>query len=280
MEAITREEKIMSGESLKPITRKEMFLAKAAGQSVAVPEPKTREEFFLSRISGGGGAGGSAPVVRSLSVTENGTYSAPYGVDGYNPVQVNVQSKVEPITITENGTYNPPSGVDGYAPIVVNVESAGGGDESLKYIEAQYAEVSLPNATTIKRYAFSNDTRVESVDIPNVTAISQSAFQGCTNLLEVRMPNIQSLDTYAFYGCKKLILTHLPAMQYIGQEPFTGCDSITELTLGGKPGTLHPSAFRGCKNLVTINVPWAEGEVYGAPWGATNATINYNYTGA
>jgi hypothetical protein len=26
-------------------------------------------------------------------------------------------------------------------------------------------------------------------------------------------------------------------------------------------------------------VPWAEGAVANAPWGATNATINYNYTG-
>ena len=55
MEAITREEKIMSGENLTPITRKEMFLAKAAGQDVEVPQPITREEMFLSKISGGGG---------------------------------------------------------------------------------------------------------------------------------------------------------------------------------------------------------------------------------
>lgn len=38
-------------------------------------------------------------------------------------------------------------------------------------------------------------------------------------------------------------------------------------------------AFEGCTNLITINVPWVEGAVANAPWGATNATINYNYTG-
>lgn len=53
MEAITRKEKIMSGENLTPITRKEMFLAKAAGMDVETPEPITREEMFLSNISGG-----------------------------------------------------------------------------------------------------------------------------------------------------------------------------------------------------------------------------------
>lgn len=35
--------------------------------------------------------------------------------------------------------------------------------------------------------------------------------------------------------------------------------------------------FNGCTNLTDIKVPWAEGEVAGAPWGATNATITYNY---
>ena len=37
-----------------------------------------------------GQGGGSEAVIRSLDVTENGTYSAPSGVDGYSPVNVNV----------------------------------------------------------------------------------------------------------------------------------------------------------------------------------------------
>lgn len=88
MEPITREEKLMAGQELVPITRKELFLAKAAGMDVQTPEPITREEMFLSQIAGGG----SAPVVEPLTVTENGTYTAPEGVDGYNPVTVNVAS--------------------------------------------------------------------------------------------------------------------------------------------------------------------------------------------
>lgn len=35
---------------LEPITREEMFLAKAGGQDVTVPEPITREEMFLNDI--------------------------------------------------------------------------------------------------------------------------------------------------------------------------------------------------------------------------------------
>ena len=43
---------------MKPITRKEMLMAKAAGQETPDITPVTREEYFLSQISGGGGGGG------------------------------------------------------------------------------------------------------------------------------------------------------------------------------------------------------------------------------
>ena len=70
MDPITREEQLMAGEQLEPITRKEYFLAKAAGMDVETPEPITREEMFLSMISGGGtgGSGGGIPSVSPKEV--------------------------------------------------------------------------------------------------------------------------------------------------------------------------------------------------------------------
>lgn len=73
MKAITREEKIMSGENLTPITRKELFLAKAAGFDVETPEPITREEMFLSQIQGGGGGVVTPKQQKTVDITENGT---------------------------------------------------------------------------------------------------------------------------------------------------------------------------------------------------------------
>lgn len=43
---------------MEPITRKEMFLAKAAGEyNGDLPEPITREEHYLDEIAKGGGSG-------------------------------------------------------------------------------------------------------------------------------------------------------------------------------------------------------------------------------
>lgn len=86
-------------------------------------------ELLKDRIINGSSSGQEA-VIQSLSLTANGTYTAPSGVDGYSPVVVNVPERVpvvESKEITANGTYKPPQGVDGFNNVVVNVPSSGGG---------------------------------------------------------------------------------------------------------------------------------------------------------
>lgn len=66
-------------------------------------------------------AGGSRPVMESLSVTENGNYTPGEGVDGFNRVNVNVQPVLETLTATENGIYTPGTGKDGFSSVEVDV---------------------------------------------------------------------------------------------------------------------------------------------------------------
>lgn len=64
------------------------------------------------------------PVLDDITITENGHYTPPSGVDGYDDITVNVPSTqpvLDDITINENGHYTPPSGVDGYDDITVYV---------------------------------------------------------------------------------------------------------------------------------------------------------------
>lgn len=68
---------------------------------------------------------GSAPVLDTLNVSTNGTYTPPAGTDGYNEVVVSVPGSspvLQSKTITENGTYTPGVGVDGYNEVIVNVQ--------------------------------------------------------------------------------------------------------------------------------------------------------------
>lgn len=113
------------------------------------------------------------------------------------------------------------------------------------------------------------------------TAIRPYAFNNCTSLALTSLPNtITRIGSQAFYGCTSLALTSLPnGLTSIGGFAFGSCTGLTTITFQGKPRSIYSTAFKGCTNLKTINVPWASGEVANAPWGATNATINYNYTG-
>lgn len=65
----------------------------------------------------------------------------------------------------------------------------------------------------------------------------------------------------------------------VGDRAFNGCSGLTSVIFEGKPNTIGKYTFYNCPNLTSISVHWAEGEVANAPWGATNATINYNEKG-
>lgn len=84
----------------------------------------------------------------------------------------------------------------------------------------------------------------------------------------------------AFTYCGELKEVTFPAsLKTISKNAFNPCAKLATATFKGTPTSIANNVFSGCVKLLTINVPWAEGEVADAPWGATNATINYNYTG-
>ena len=138
------------------------------------------------------------------------------------------------------------------------------------------------NVETIKHACFSNCMNLELTSLPqNLCRIGSQAFYECTNLKLTSLPErLKVVDDAAFYGCRSLALTSLPqSLEEIGSSAFSNCTGLTTITFKSKPTSFGYSVFDQCDNLTTINVPWSEGEVSGAPWGATNATINYNYTG-
>lgn len=144
------------------------------------------------------------------------------------------------------------------------------------------ALTSLPSGvTSISDYAFNNCPNLALTSLPSgITNIGSYAFQSCPKLALTSLPSgLTRIGYYAFNGCRNLALTSLPSgIKNIGYGVFANCTGLTSITFKGNPNTIHPSAFNGCSNLTTINVPWAEGAVANAPWGATKATINYNYT--
>ena len=146
----------------------------------------------------------------------------------------------------------------------------------------RYVRLDSRSIKSIGSNAFQSCTNLALTSLPvGLTSIGEYAFDSCTNLALTSLPDgLTSISNNAFQHCTNLALTSLPVgLTSIGNYAFDSCIGLTTITFEGTPSSISPSAFYNCTNLTTINVPWAEDAVANAPWGATNATINYNYTG-
>ena len=130
-------------------------------------------------------------------------------------------------------------------------------------------------------YAFRNCYSLNKVTLPEgITHISMSSFESCNELTSVNLPNsVEFLNERCFCDTGLTSLKIPRGVKEIHSYALGECFYLRNVTFNSKPTNLDKMAFEGCATLTTINVPWSEGEVANAPWGATNATINYNYTG-
>lgn len=133
----------------------------------------------------------------------------------------------------------------------------------------------------IGHYTFAECELLALTALPaGVTTIGNYAFSCCPNLALTALPDsLESIGVGAFEGCTGLAISAIPAaVKTVGNYAFANCTGLSAITFKGTPGSIAENAFANCDNLVKINVPWAAGEVANAPWGASGATITYDYT--
>lgn len=210
--------------------------------------------------------GGSA-VIQSLTVTENGTYTAPSGVDGYSPVTVNVSGGDEPIPddgktrifihIAEDTPDNRLTFYLRFTASVADNTTVDWGDgttETLGSTSATnyghtYAQggdyvitltvntgtISFAGNSSNSIYGatsnYYNQSRIRKVIIGNdVTAVGNYAFNSCVALFSVKiLGDVSRIGDYAFTTCYALmIITVSDSVTNIGNSAFSACRSMFE----------------------------------------------------
>lgn len=191
---------------------------------------------------------------------------------------------------TKGGTSSTMSFPDGMASAIAAIPTGGGGsDELVSFIKgvidrtttATQFPSELSGITSIGDYVFGFCYSLALTSLPSgVTLLGNFAFRGCAKLALTSLPSgLTAIQMYTFENCRSLALTSIPSsVTSIENYAFNYCTGLKTLTFEGTPKSIGSDAFSNCSNLKTINVPWAEGAVSNAPWGATKATINYNYT--
>ena len=122
---------------------------------------------------------------------------------------------------------------------------------------------------------------IVNLKIPEgVTTIGDSAFSGCTNLASITIPDgVTTIGNSAFSSCTNLASITIPdGVTTIGIAAFSGCTSLASVTIPEGVTTIGNYAFSNMPTDSHIYCGFSEGDVSGAPWGATNATIVYDYT--
>lgn len=147
--------------------------------------------------------------------------------------------------------------VSGDLASIISAIPTGGGDGSsfAEYISGTSENVELPYGTTaIRNYSFFKNSVITTVSIPGtVTSIGVESFRECSGLTSIEIP--ASVTT-------------------VGYRAFWYDMGLTTVVFRGIPSDIKSDAFLS-SGVLDIYVPWQEGAVSGAPWGAVNATIHY-----
>lgn len=197
---------------------------------------------------------------------------------GGNPV-------ITELTVTQNGTYTAPDGVDGYNPITVNVPQDGSPPESAFVIsgDCQYRFAKNGWNWFIEKYS----NKITTKDISN----AQSMFNYCNKITKVPFDlNFSSSASYhdlqeMFKGCSNL--TQVPKINnvkvYYTGNMFDGCTNLRtirddiadtwdwsylEKQTGAYIGN-QSGMFGGCSSLRSIPMNLIK---------SGNPYINYSYS--
>lgn len=156
------------------------------------------------------------------------------------------------------------------------------------YIEETYnadgyiTHIKMVGQTVVRPYEFAYlGSLLTEIDLPaNITSIGMYAFVNDVYLRLTELPSgLTVIGANAFNNCKDISITEIPSgVTSIATNAFIDCVGLTSIRFLGTPTSINATAFRNCINIKEIKVPWSEGAVANAPWGATNATITYDYT--
>ena len=106
--------------------------------------------------------------------------------------------------------------------------------------------------------------------------VSVSGYEDGLSANLVIPASVVNIKLYAIYMCTGLASLDVCGAASIAKNAFFKLTGLRSVKFRASGCTIDSAAFNSCAALTDIYVPWSLGDVAGAPWGATNATIHYD----
>lgn len=122
----------------------------------------------------------------------------------------------------------------------------------------------LMGSGPVNKKLYLNSNLITNLIIPaDVTTISDFAFTGCSSLTSINIPDsVISIGDYAFNGCTSLQYNEYDNALYLGNDnnPYIALikvksTSITSCIISENCKFIHSSAFEGCGEFTSIEIP-------------------------
>ena len=127
---------------------------------------------------------------------------------------------------------------------------------------------------TVGNGVFANCAGLESV-VYSGADISQGMFGYCTSLETVALgTDVYIINSYAFRGCESLGMLNLPSIKRIFSNVLKD-SGVSTVLIGSSIENISYDSFSGDSYLTSISIGLQRDSISGAPWGATNAVVNW-----
>lgn len=145
-------------------------------------------------------------------------------------------------------------------------------------ISGNYVNDDLPE---IGDYAFSKCVKLTSATFKKATKVGDSAFFGCDLLESISLPEVKEIKPSAFCYCPLKSIS-MPKIEILSDDSsywgvFNVYCKMTTINIPSTIKSIGKNAF-GSNEITTINIDKPADSISGAPWGATNATVNWTGT--